>query len=112
MSKSDGNVGPYLDGPTVKKAGTIYSDFFGYVTVGSDIKLPVYSSKIAGDTQAVAKWNRLYNKNPYSFNCQYVYPQKTVSVKQGHTKVITLKIKPEVKQAERHPIKEHYYNAV
>lgn len=66
----------------------------------TQVMLPVYPSKTktsAADTE----WQSLFNNSPYVFDATVSYPMKTISLKGGYTKTVTLKVKPSIKNARR-----------
>lgn len=73
----------YIDDPNIKQ-----------------VMLPVYPSKTR-TSAASAEWQSLFNYSPYVFDATASYPMKTISLKGGYTKTVTLKVKPSIKNARR-----------
>lgn len=79
-----------------------YSNDYYYIDDPNitQVMLPVYPSKTktsAADTE----WQSLFNYSPYVFDATVSYPMKTISLKGGYTKTVTLKVKPSIKNARR-----------
>lgn len=79
-----------------------YSNEYYYIDDPNitQVMLPVYPSKTR-TSAASAEWQSLFNYSPYVFDATASYPMKTISLKGGYTKTVTLKVKPSIKNARR-----------
>lgn len=96
------SVNPEAPYQRVMVGSVTHSDYYSYYYTDSGVSVFNFPTYTGDATQ----WKNLLKGAPYTFDCATEYPMQTIQgLKNGHTKEITLRVRPAIKNAQRHTLK-------